>query len=331
MMKIKRLIQKHIIALTLLSEERNMKCDTIQRSCKRTSRCLAHSLLVITVLITMPGVANASVKYVPLWREVGEAELIVSGTIAAVRDEGTDKSVGTIAVLEVIKGDPALKTVEVRPGQLNRFDYPGVSKGQAGVWLLMKAEDKPVQPGVWRPTFVFSPKEFTPLVKMVAWGRKDDSVLALHTGWFDALDMEVIEYATSLELTGTTAIRTACQALSSPYWSCRAKAANWLAAVVKTPDDARTVLPALIVTASRIENINKGGNASARGTAYEAIRQILLRLGATKAGELPGWGAVVRGLDDSAEEAKRTEAEAAIRQACDLAQAFMQNPTTKQE
>jgi hypothetical protein len=307
-----------------------MKCDTIQGLRNRRSRFLGHSLAVFTVLGMMTGTAWASVKYVPLWREVGEADVIVSGTLTAVRDEGTDKSVGIISVLEVIRGDPTLKTVEVRPGPRTR-DNLGVSKGQAGVWLLMKAEEKPVQPGVWRPTFVFSPKEFTPLVKMVAWGRKDDSVLALHTGWFDALDMEVIEYATSLKLTGTTAIRTACQALSSPYWSCRAKAANWLAAVVKTPDDARTVLPALIVTASRIENINKGGNASARGTAYEAIRQILLRLGATKAGELPGWGAVVRGLDDSAEEAKRTEAEAAIRQASDLAQAFMQNPTTKQE
>ena len=102
-------------------------------------------------------------------------------------------------------------------------------------------------------------------------------------------------------------------------------ASDWLAEVVTTPDEARTALPALMVTASRIENINKGGNASARGKAYEAMRQILLRFGAAKAKTLPGWGEVVRGLDDSAEEAKRTEAETAIRQASELAQDFMRS------
>lgn len=301
-----------------------MKCDTIQRSCKRTSRCLAHSLLVITVLITMPGVANASVKYVPLWREVGEAELIVSGTIAAVRDEGTEKGVATISVLEVIRGDPTLKTVEVRPGP-RTLDNPGVSKGQAGVWLLMKDEDKPVQPEVWRPTFVFSPKEFTPLVKMVAWGRKDDSVLALYTGWFEDVDIEVIEYAASLKLTGTTAVRTASHALSSPYRGFRGKASDWLRDVVTTPDEARTALPALMVTANRIEDINKGGNSRTRGGAYEAIRQILLRLGVTTAEKLPVYAQFWRDLEDSAEKTKRSQAEASIRQAIELAQDFMRS------
>jgi len=307
-----------------------MKCDTIQRSCKRQSRFLGHSLIVFTVLITMSGVANASVSYVPLWRQVGKAEVIVSGAVTAVRDEGTGKSVVTISVLEVIKGDPTLKTVETRPGPLSE-DNMGVSKGQAGVWLLMKAEEKPVQPGIWRETFVFRPKEYTSLVKMVAMGKKDDSVLALYTGWFEDVDMEVIEYAASLKLTGITAVRTACHALSSRYWGCRVNASDWLAEVVTTPDEARTALPALMVTASRIENINKGGNASARGKAYEAMRQILLRFGAAKAKTLPGWGKVVRGLDDSAEEAKRTEAETAIRQAGELAQDFMrsQNKTSE--
>lgn len=307
-----------------------MKCNTVKRSCKRGSRFLRHSLFVLVVLIMLSGSANASVRYVPLWNQVGKAELIVSGTITAVRDEGTDKSVGTIAVLEVIRGDATLKTVEFSLGPLTE-DNMGVSKGRAGVWLLMKAEDKPVQPGVWRETFVFEPKEFTSLVKMLAAGKKDDSILALYTGWFEDVDMEVIEYAASLKLTGTTAVRTACHALSSRYWSCRVNASDWLAAVATTPDDARTVLPALMATASRIEHINKGGNASARGKAYEAMRQILLRFGAAKAKTLPGWGEVVRGLDDSAEEAKRTEAEAAIRQASELAQDFMRSQKTTSE
>jgi hypothetical protein len=328
-----------------------MKCDTIQGSRKCRSRFLGHRLAVFTLLGMMTGTAWASVRYVPLWRQVGKAEVIVSGTITEVRDEGTDKSVGTISVLEVIRGDSTLKTVEVLPGARTR-DNMGVSKGQAGVWLLMKGGDKPpaaTNTAEYRPTFVFMPKQFTSLVKMVAAGKKDDSVLALYTGWFDDLDMEVVEYAASLRLTGTTAVRTASHALSSPYWSCRAKVSDWLAEVVTTPDDARTALPALVATASRIENINKNGNADARAQAYEAIRRILLRIGTTNAEKLPGWrgsedqvkaiqkagvlviNPVVNGLRDSAKETERTEAEAAIRRACDLAQAFMQNPKTKQE
>jgi hypothetical protein len=33
-----------------VSEERSMKCDTIQKSCKRTSRFLEHSLIIFTGL-----------------------------------------------------------------------------------------------------------------------------------------------------------------------------------------------------------------------------------------------------------------------------------------
>ena len=309
-----------------------MKCDTIQKSCKRTSRFLEHSLIIFTVLIIMSGGANASVMHVPLWRQVEMADVIVSGTITAMRDEGTDKSVGTIAVLEVIRGDATLKTVEVRPGPLSR-DNMGVSKSQAGVWLLKKAKDKPptATSAYYNPDFDFQPKIMTPLVKMLVAAKKDDSVLALYTGWFEDLDREVIEYAASLKLTGTTAVRTASHALSSPYWSCRGHASGWLRDVVTTPEDARTALPALMVTANRIEDINKGGNSGARGAVYEAIRQILLRLGVTTAEKLPVVAQLWRGLEDSAEETKRSEAEAAIRHASELAQDFMRSQKTKTE
>ena len=141
-----------------------MKCDTIQGSRKRRSRFLGHSLAVFTVLGMMTGTAWASVAYVPLWRDIGKADVIVSGTLTEVRDEGTDKSVGTISVLEVIKGDASLKTVEVFPGARTR-DNPGVSRGQAGVWLLMKAGDSPsaaTNTAAFKPTDPLTPRRPSP-------------------------------------------------------------------------------------------------------------------------------------------------------------------------
>ncbi len=283
-------------------------------------RSLRHALYVVGVLaLTCARVDADSRVESPLWREVKEADVIVVGTITEVRDQGADNSVGTFAVLEVIRGDPTLKTVEV-PFPLSHNNMMGVFKNQAGVWLLMK-----------RPTFEFAmkKKEFTSFVKIVAAGKKDDSVLDLFGTSDRYLDSEIVEYASSINLKSPAAIRTASRALASSLWHCRRNAANWLAAAVTTPADAKTALPALIEAASRTEEINKGGNAIARVWAYEAIRSILLRMGATNAEKLPEWRGAVerevarRSLEGSETATARVKSEAVIHRACDLAKHFL--------
>jgi hypothetical protein len=288
----------------------------------------------------LSGSAHAVVEYVPLWRRVGSADVVVSGRVTEMRDEGTDKMVSTISILEVIKGDPKLKTVEVRGGRPDCEGPIYLSKGQAGVWLLTKGGDRPAEPAN-TATFDVFPESFVPFAKVLASDKKDDAVLDLFGTASGSLDREIVGDALSINLTSPAAIKTACRALASSDWGCRLDAANWLAATVTTPADAKTALPPLIETASRTEEINKGGNADARAQAYEAIRRILQRMGVSEAEKMPGWrgddeavkrwlksgvhvtSPIASTLKDSAKETERTEAEAAIRRACDLAQQFL--------
>ena len=74
-------------------------------------------MLLAFSLIISSGSANASVEYASMWRCICGADVVVSGKVTEMRDEGTDKMVSTISILEVIKGDPKLKTAEVRGGR----------------------------------------------------------------------------------------------------------------------------------------------------------------------------------------------------------------------
>ena len=304
-----------------------MKCDTVQWA-SDSSKWFCGCSLVVFAFVVLTGTAEASWMHVGLADQVGRADVIVSGTIAAVRDEGDgEQSVGTIAVLEVIKGDAALKTAEiVFPGpKRTRFSTTDIEfkTGDAGVWLLEKAGDRfsaskhPVQ---------FQPKIMTPLVKMMVADKKDDTLLALYTGWFADLDQEVLTHAANLRLTGPTAVRIARHALSSPSVNVRGIASGWLAAIVTSQDDAKRALPPLIVAADQIGDKDKNGdrNAFSRALAYEAIRQILLRLSVVGAEALARfhW----QDLYASAEDAKRTAAEGSIRRATDLAKVMSEAP-----
>jgi hypothetical protein len=300
-------------------------------------------MLLAFSLIISSGSANASVVYAPMWICIGGADVVVSGKVTEMRDEGTDKMVSTISILEVIKGDPKLKTVEVRGGRpgCRGSIYP--SMGQTGVWLLTEGGDRPAEPPNAATFYVF-PESFVPFAKVLASGKKDDALLDLYGTASGSLGREIVQYALSINLTSPAAIKTACRALASSDRGCRLDAANWLAATVTTPGDAKTALPALIEAANRTEEINKDRNAGARAQAYEAIRRILQRMGVSEAEKLPGWrgddeavklwlstGAhvvtspIARQLEDSAKETERREAEAAVRRACDLAQQFLRS------
>ena len=300
-------------------------------------------MLLAFSLIISSGSANASVEYASMWRCICGADVVVSGKVTEMRDEGTDKMVSTISILEVIKGDPKLKTAEVRGGRpgCRGSIYP--SMGQTGVWLLKRGGDRPAEPPN-AATFDVFPESFVPLAKILASDKKDDALLDLFGTASGSLDREIVGYALSNNLTSPAAIKTACRALASSDWGCRLDAANWLAATVTTPSDAKTALPALIEAANRTEEINnKHGNASARAQAYEAIRRILHRMGVSEAEKLPGWrgddeavklwiksgvhvtSPIANQLEDTAKETERREAEAAVRRACDLAQQFLRS------
>ena len=307
-------------------------------------RSFRHALYVVGVLALTCARVNAdSIKRRPLCDEVRVADAIVVGT----GREAADSHFFTIDVSEVIKGDAATKNLEVRYG----VGRDGLRLGY-GIWLLKDTRQK--EPGQ-RKRALFetinlngtcSPEDFVPLVKLLIAGKKDDSVLDLF-GTSEHLDMEIVEYASSINLKSPAAIKTASRALASSYSSCRCDAANWLATAVTTPADAKTALPALIEATNRTEEINKGGNASARAQAYKAIRGILHRMGVSEVEKLPGWrgddeavklwlrsgvhvtSPIARKLEDSAKETERTEAEAAIRRACDLAQQFLRAVETK--
>ena len=307
-------------------------------------RTLPHALCVVGVLALTCARVNAdSIKRRPLCDEVRVADAIVVGTGL----EAADGQFFMIDVSEVIKGDAAAKNLEVRYGVGRSGRLLGY-----GIWLLKNTPQK--VPGQ-RERALFEtvnlngtcyPEDFKPLVKLLVAGKEDDSVLDLF-GTSESVDMEIVEYASSINLKSPAAIKTASRALASSYWSCRLDAANWLATAVTTPADAKTALPALIGAASRTEEINnKGGNASARAQAYEAIRGILHRMGVSEAEKLPGWrgddeavklrlrsgvhvtSPIARKLEESAKETERTEAEAAIRRACELAQQFLRASET---
>jgi hypothetical protein len=294
-------------------------------------------MLLAFSLIISSGSANASVMYAPMWRCIGGADVVVSGKVTEMRDEGTDKMVSTISILEVIKGDPKLKTVEVRGGRPDCEGSIYPSMGQTGVWLLTEGGDRPAEPPNAATFYVF-PESFVPFAKVLASGKKDDALLDLYGTASGSLGREIVQYALSINLTSPAAIKTACRALASSDRGCRLDAANWLAATVTTPGDAKTALPALIEAANRTKD------AGARAQAYEAIRRILQRMGVSEAEKLPGWrgddeavklwlstGAhvvtspIARQLEDSAKETERREAEAAVRRACDLAQQFLRS------
>ena len=308
-------------------------------------RSLPHALCVVGVLALTCARVNAdSISRRPLCDEVRVADAIVVGT----GREAADSHFFTIDVSEVIKGDAATKNFEVRCG----VGEDGLALG-FGIWLLKdtRQKDRGQRERALFETINLNgtcyPEDFKPLVKLLVAGKEDDSVLDLF-GTSESVDMEIVEYASSINLKSPAAIKTASRALASSYWSCRLDAANWLATAVTTPADAKTALPALIGAASRTEEINnKGGNASARAQAYEAIRGILHRMGVSEAEKLPGWrgddeavklrlrsgvhvtSPIARKLEESAKETERTEAEAAIRRACDLAQQFLRAAETK--
>ena len=188
---------------------------------------LWHSVFAIFALLILPGSAIAAVIYVPLWRCVGSADVIVSGTVCEMRDEGTRRMVSTISVLEVIKGDPTLKTVEVRGGQPHCMGTIYPLKGQAGVWLLEEGKIKLGDAA----TFSFYPESFVPFVRLLAEGKKDESVLDL-LGASQALDKEIVEYASSINLRGPAAL-TSDSALK---WAALLKGDLSFVTTIDTPD-----------------------------------------------------------------------------------------------
>jgi hypothetical protein len=144
-----------------------------------------------------------------------------------MRDEGTRKMVSTISVLEVIKGDPTLKTVEVRGGQPDCRGTIYPLKGQAGVWLLEEGKIKLGDAA----TFSFYPESFVPFVRLLAEGKKDESVLDL-LGASQALDKEIVEYASSINLRGPAAL-TSDSALK---WAALLKGDLSFVTTIDTPD-----------------------------------------------------------------------------------------------